>query len=390
MPDASMGGVQHAAISVTMRGVSPGSGGSAHTDSIDVTTTLPFTSLPQQPGQPKASFARGPGGLLQVRTVSDPKLAGNMITKVFVKLELTGNTLTAVPQGMILFRHMLPAWKIRPVTGAPHVTHLPALPSGMAYKSITPESDGLHVALGGISTTPLSSLPTQMQGQTVSYSSANGLLGITTHVPVVSIPLTLWVQPTLHGNTLTMVPRSVQLLGENRPPSDLLAKLVLSQVPSSQLSHKLPALPAGVNYLSASVDSAGMHVGVGGVTVQPFSSMSTGTPGAVLSAQNGLLVTTVKGAPANAKPMTIVMLAKPRIEGSAFVIQPERFIILQTVFTAADVMSQIAFPSTRRALPPLPAHMGYNSIDVLPGGLRIHVSGSNVTVSKSMFSGSTG
>jgi LmeA-like phospholipid-binding len=389
LPDASMGGVSHANIAVTMRGVSQ-SGSGAHADAIRVATRLPFASLPQQPGQPKASFARASDGSLQVTTVSDPKLAGNMITKVFLKLELAGTTLTAVPQKMTLFGKMLPAWKIRPVTGPPHVTHLPALPGGMAYRSFTPESDGLHVGLGGITTTPLSALPTSFSGMTVSYTSQNHLLGITASIPVIGIPLTIWVQPTLHAGTLTMVPRSVQVLGENRPPSDPLAKLVLSQIPSSQLSRKLPALPAGVNYQSIGVDSAGMHVGVGGVTVEPFSTMAPATPGTTLSGQNGLLVTTVKGAPANAKPMSIVMFARPKIADGAFVIQPQRFIILDTVFTAADVMSQIKFPSTSHPLPPLPAGMTYTGITVQPTGLLITITGTNVTVSKSMFGASPG
>ena len=40
---------------------------------------------------------------------------------------------------------------------------------------------------------------------------------------------------------------------------------------------------------------------------------------------------------------------------------------------------------TRRQLPTLPAHMAYTGISVLPGGLRVSVSGKNVTLSKSMF-----
>jgi hypothetical protein len=386
LPDASMGGVQHASVAVTLRGLSQG-GGTAHADSVQVAATLPFADLPAQPGQPRASLARAQDGSLAVRTVSNPKLAAGQITRVFLKLELSGNTLTAVPQGMVLFNHMVLASKAASVTGGPRVTRLPALPAGLAYRSVTPESDGLHVALGGVATTPLSALPASVGGQAVSYTASNGLLGISANVSllVTSIPLTIWVQPTLTAGTLTMVPRSVRLLGENRPPGDPLARLALSRVSQSQLSRTLPALPAGVAYRSVRVDSAGLHIAVGGVTVQPFSGLAGGVPGAVFSAQNGLLVTTVKGAPANARPMTILMLARPRIDGGAVVIQPVKFVILGTVFTATDVMSQVKIPGTRYPLPALPAHMAYTGIGVAAGGLLVTVSGTNVILTKGMF-----
>ncbi len=390
LPDAAMGCVRHAAIEVTLRGVSQ-SGAVAHADSIDASTRLAFASLPAQPGLPKASFARAADGSLAVTVVSNPKLAASLVTKVFVKLELHGNTLTAVPQGLMLFGHLLRTPDLASVTGGPHVTHLPALPAGLAYRSITPENDGLHVALGGVATTPLSALPASVGGGAVSYSASNGLLGISTSIPllVTNVPLTIWAQPTLSASTLTMVPRSVQLLGEDRSPSDVLAQSVLSQISQSQLTRKLPALPAGVNYQSVSVDSQGVHVAVGGVTVRPFSDMASGTPGATFSAQDGLLVTTVKGMPANAKPVTIVMLARPEITDGALVIHPEKFIVLGTVYSATDVMSQVKFPSIRYPLPALPAHMAYTGIGVLPGGLRVSASGKNVTLGKSMFGNSS-
>jgi hypothetical protein len=383
LPSATMGGVQHASITITLRGVSQ-NGETDHADSIDVAAELPFAGLPTQT---KASFARASDGLLAVTVPSNPKLAADQITKVFVKLELTGNTLTAVPQGMLLFGHMLPASKASSVAGGSHVTLLPVLPTGLAYQSVTPESDGLHIALSGTSTTALSALPTSVGGRTVSYTASNGLLGISVKISVLvtSIPLTIWTQPVLTAGTLTLVPRSVELFGTNQPASDLVAKLALSQVSQSQLTRKLPALPAGVNYQSVSVDGQGIHVDVGGVIVRPFSSLPQSTPGAVFSAQNGLLVTTVKGEPANARPSATIMIARPVISDGALVLQPQTFIILGTVFSASDVMSQIKIPGLRDALPALPAHMAYTGVDVLPAGLMLNVAGQNVTLTKNMF-----
>jgi LmeA-like phospholipid-binding len=383
LSSVTMDGVQHASITITLRGVSL-SGGTDHADSIDVAAELPFASLP---ALTKASFARASDGLLAVTAPSNPKLAADQVTKVFVKLELAGNTLTAYPQGMLLFGRMLPASTASSVAGGSRVTRLPALPAGLAYQSVTPESSGLHIALGGTSTTPLSALPASVGGRIVSYTASNGLLGISTKVSVLvtSIPLTIWAQPVLTGDTLTLIPRSVQLLGENRPSSDPLAELALSQVSQSQLTRKLPTLPAGVNYRSVSVDSQGIHVSVGGVIVRPFSSLPESIPGAVFSAQNGLLVATVKGEPANARPTTTVMLAQPAVSGGTLVLRPERFIILGTVFSASDVMSQIKIPGLRYSLPALPAHMAYTGVDVLSDGLLLEITGKNVTLTKNMF-----
>ena len=118
----------------------------------------------------------------------------------------------------------------------------------------------------------------------------------------------------------------------------------------------------------------------------PSGGQETGPGhGATFSAQHGLLVTTVKGMPANAKPISIEMLARPEITGGAFVIQPEKFIILGTVYSAGDVMRQVEFPSTRYPLPALPAHLTYTGISVLPDGLRVSVRGTDVTLGTSMF-----
>jgi hypothetical protein len=121
------------------------------------------------------------------------------------------------------------------------------------------------------------------------------------------------------------------------------------------------------------------------VIVQPLSSLPESTPGAVFSAQNGLLVTTVKGEPANARPTATIMLARPAVSAGTLVLQPQRFIILGTVFSASDVMSQIKIPGLHYSLPALPAHMAYTSVDVLRNGLRLKVTGENVTLTKNMF-----
>ena len=54
-----------------------------------------------------------------MQVVSNRKLAKGLMTKVFVKLELDGDTLTAVPRELMLFGHTLKSAKIASVTGPP-------------------------------------------------------------------------------------------------------------------------------------------------------------------------------------------------------------------------------------------------------------------------------
>jgi hypothetical protein len=262
---------------------------------------------------------------------------------------------------------------------------LPHLPDGVAYKSIAPRKDGVHVALGGVSTTPLSALPAQVGGRDVTYAASGGLLGINTSA--IGVPLTIFTAPVLSGGTLTLSPAKVHILGGDHGLNDPLAKLVLSQIDEKDLSRTLPALPAGVSYKSVSVDAGGIRLVIDGVTVRPFSAL-TQPPGdnpTVFGAENGLLTATQKGGSGDATP--IVLYGRPVIRGTTLDISPRQIEMFGIRFPAADVLREVAAQQTTFPLQSLPAHLTYDRVEVLPAALRIHLTGNDVTLARGSLTG---
>ena len=185
------------------------------------------------------------------------------------------------------------------------------------------------------------------------------------------------------------MPQSVEILGANRPPDDLLARIVLGQVKQTSLSRQLPALPPGVRYRSVSVDDAGVKVAVGGVTVRPLSELSSGDGRpTTFGAENGLLTATVKGGNPDGSPTPIVLYANPRITGGKLDIAPQQIEMVGFLFPADSVLAQVQSRDTSYPLQALPTNLEYRSVEVLPEGLRITMSGKNVVLQKGQLAGS--
>jgi hypothetical protein len=391
VPGMAIGGVKNATFTADLRGVSQPSPDAARAERLDASITIGFADLPVPPNLPRPTFGRSADGSLEVKVIPDPTQAKDVRATLFLTVALDGDKAIVKPRKLELFGHMLPAAKFTAMTGGDRSQKLPRLPAGLRYTSITPKKDGLHVALDGVVTTPLSALPTAVGGRTVSYVAENGLLGITTSIkvpPIIDVPLTIFTAPRLDDGTLTLEPRSVRVLGSDRGPDDSIAQLVLSQVSQQDLVRRLPALPAGVRYRSVNVDD-GIKVAVGGVTVSPFSSLpatSNGRP-VTYGARGGFLTATTKGAPSSGSSAPVVLIGKPRIAGNALDLAPRTIRMFDTVFPAADVMSRIRVPSTKYPLEKLPANLSYTGVSVLPGGLRITVSGKDVTLTKGLMGG---
>jgi hypothetical protein len=392
LPDATIGGVRHAAFTATLRDVSQPRPGTTHVGSMDASITIGFANMPSPPDGSQPAYGRSPDGSLTIDVVPSAEAARNVKATMFLKLDLRGNTLTPVPQRLLLFGHTVPAAQVAALTGGVRPETLPALPDGVSYRSITPQKDGLHVELGGVATTPLSELPTTVNGQTVSYAVENGLLGISSakDLPLFgSIPLTIFTEPRLDGGTLTLVPRSVKVLGGNHPADDPIAKIVLSQARKEDFTRPLPALPNGVRYLSASVDATGIKVGIGGVTVEPFSLLPATVDGRATTygAENGLLTATASGAPENGPPAPITLSARPTIVGNTLDLTPHEIRMFGLPFPAQDVLAEVKTSGTTYPLQPLPANLAYRGVEVLPQGLRINLSGRNVDFGRGMLAG---
>ncbi|MFD0523429.1 LmeA family phospholipid-binding protein [Paractinoplanes durhamensis] len=388
MPDLTVSGVEHATFTATLHDVSQPEPNVTKAGSMDAAITIGFASLPDPPkGQPVPKYSRAEDGSLAIEVTVPPDAAKNVRTKLYLKMAINGHTITSTPQRLTIFGRTLPAEQVGSMTGGVRKQQLPSLPAGLNYQSITPESDGLHVALAGVSTTPLNQLPTDFAGQTVSYSSRDGLLGISTSFgiePIINIPLTIYVEPKLTGSAITMQPRSVQIFGANRPPSDLLAKLVLSQIKSEDLTQDLPALPAGIRYRSVRVDEGGIKVVVSGVTVQPYSTLpkpkgATTTYGA----DKGLLTVTTVGSAGRTMPVKVY--ATPTIKANKLEITPQKIAMFDTLFPAADVFAELKPSNTAYDLQALPTNLHYKNVELVPTGIRLNLTGKDVTMGKDLL-----
>ena len=392
VPDATLNGVPHAAFAATLRDVSQPAADRTHVGSMDATITVRFAHLPSPAGTPAPTYQRTEDGRLAVKVQMPAGADDNVKATLFLKMQLRDETVASVPQRLKIFGRTLPAGQVGDLAGGTRTEKLPHLPDGVSYKSIAPQRDGVHVALSGVSTTALSALPTDVGGQTVSYSAQGGLLGISTSVgiePIIDVPLTIFTAPRLDGAKLTLVPQKVHILGADHSTTDLLGKLVLTQIKQEDLTRTLPALPSGVRYQSVAVDGGGIHVTVGGVTVEPFSELKQPDSAhrTTFGAEDGLLTATAKGGSDNATP--VVLLARPTIKGSTLNIAAEQIEMFGTRFPAASVLAEVKTQQTAYPLQSLPANLAYQGVQVLPDGLRISLSGKDVTLARGALAGGT-
>lgn len=389
-PDTTVGGVSHATVVATMRDVSQTAPDTVHVGGIEATITTPFANMPAPPDGSKPTFGRASNGLLTVQVTAPAKAVRNVRSTLFFKLNVTGETLNATPQQLQVFGKTISADQVASVTGGVRSQKLPALPDGVNYQSVTPRSDGLHLALGGVATTAFAKLPAKVDGQDVTYSARRGQLAISTakYLPLLgAVPLTIFTAPTVEGNTLKLVPRKVRVLGGDYSPHGLIGGTVLSLIKRASLSRTLPALPSGVRYRRASVDAGGLKVSLGGATVKPYSELpATDEEGRATryGARSGLMTVTIRG---NSRPAPIVLYAKPAITGSTLDLSPRQIRMFGVLFPARNVLAQVKAGATTYPLPPLPARLAYGAVDVQPDGLRLHLSGEDATLSKGILGG---
>ena len=386
VPDATLSGVPHASFVATMKSVSQPTKDSTHVGSLDATVTIGFEHLPAAPGATTTpTFRRAPDGGLTVAVVMPPEAAKNVHAKLFLRMAIVGETARSIPDKLEIFGQTISAAKVSDLTGGVRTEKLPHLPDGVAYKSIAPQKDGVHVALAGVATTALSELPTQVGGRSVTYSATGGLLGINTSA--IGVPLTIFTSPVLSGGALTLTPAKVHILGGDHGLNDPIAKLVLSQVDRKDLSRTLPALPAGVTYRSAAVDAGGIRVALAGVTVKPFSALAQppGDNPTVFGAEDGFLTASQKGGSGDATP--VLLYGRPQIHGATLDISPQQIEMFGIRFPARNVLREVAAQQTTFPLQALPANLRYDKVEVLPAALRIHLSGKDVTLARGSLTG---
>lgn len=389
VPDATLSGVQHASFTATLRDVSQPATDQTHVGTMTAAITIGFANMPAVEGTAPPTYRRADDGGLTVETVVPAEASENVKAKLFLKMRIAGDSAEAVPQQLEIFGQKVAASKASALTGGVRKQDLPELPDGVTYKSITPQRDGLHVALAGVATQALDTLPTQVGDQTVTYSAADGLLGISTAIkvePIIDVPLTIRAEPRLDGDSLTLVPRLVHILGKDRETGDVLSRIVLSQIDEKDLTRKLPALPPGVKYRAVEVDPDGVHVTVSGTTIQPFSVLKQPEGGqpTTFGAEAGFLTASTKGSQQDTK---IQLYAEPKITGNVLDIAPQQIEMFGTRFPADRVLSQVKSSPTSYPLQELPTGLTYRSVEVTPTGLLIKLEGRDVTLAKGALGG---
>jgi hypothetical protein len=381
VPDVTLSGVPHASFAATMRDVRTPSGGVTHVGTFDGTIKVAYAHLPAPTG---TTFARAADGTLTARTVVPAAASKNVKAKLFLSMKINGETAESTPSRLQIFGRTLPAGQVADLAGGVRKQQLPHLPDGVTYRSIEPRADGVHVSLAGVSTTALATLPTSVGGHDVTYSASSGLLNIGTSIAKIPVA-TIRTRPVLSAGSLTLQPTAVHALGFDHSPGDPIAKLVLGQIDQKDLTRPLPALPHGVTYRAATVDPAGIHVTLGGTTVQPFSSLPQDADHpAVFGAANGLLTATATGSGA-ATP--IVLHSRPAIRGRTLDLAPSEIEMFGTRFPAAEVLSQVTGQQTAFPLQALAPGLTYAGVTVQPDGLLIHVIGHDASLPRGTLAG---
>ena len=127
-------------------------------------------------------------------------------------------------------------------------------------------------------------------------------------------------------------------------------------------------------------------VPIGGVTTRPFSVLKQ-PPGAptVFAAERGLLTATTTNRPEKDTP--VVLYGRPVIKGNTLDISPDRIDLFGVRFPAANVLAELGAQETTQELQKLPPGLTYRGVEVLPDGLRIGLTGRNVTLQRGALTG---
>jgi len=125
------------------------------------------------------------------------------------------------------------------------------------------------------------------------------------------------------------------------------------------------------------------------VTVEPFSVLPATVDGRATTygAADGLLTATATGAPGNAPPVPITLSTRPTIAGNTLDLTPHEIRMFGLPFPAKDVLAEVRTSVSRYPLQPLPAHLAYTGVEVLPQALRISLSGRDIDFGRGMLAG---
>lgn len=255
-------GLHYTSVSVGRDGVHVGLSG---------VVVTPLSSLPPVAGGKKVTYSvrNGQLGISSVAINLWPILRESVT--IWVTPQLQGNQLVMVPQSVTALGKDRPtsdwiaSFVLKQVDPASLVTQLPALPSGVSYRSASVDAEGVKVVVGGVTVNPFSKMPPSGNGLPTRYGAQDGYLTVTT----TGMPdtgkqssIVLYSIPKITGTTMDVSPQQIEILGSLFPAAD-----VLSQIGAQNTSYQLDPLPAGMGYTGVQVLPQGIRVLVSGQNV---------------------------------------------------------------------------------------------------------------------------
>jgi hypothetical protein len=255
---------------------------------LDGVVVRPLSTLPTEADGKQVSYSVRDGELGITSTAIDLAPIYKAEVTIWTVPRLQGNALTMVPQSVEVLgadrstTSMLGSLVLSQVDPASLTTQLPVLPSGVRYKSVSVDSGGVKVAVGGETVQPLSTLPPPEHGLPYRYGAADGYLTVTT----TGMPandhsmITSYAFPRIVGtNTLDSTPQRILIFDHPFP-----ARNVFAVIGDQHTTYSLEQLPDGLRYSGVQVPPEGFRLLVSGENV----ALTQGLPGQTCPAPDSL------------------------------------------------------------------------------------------------------
>lgn len=239
---------------------------------LDGSVTTPLSTLPTSVAGRTVSYVAEDGMLGISTAVQLPVFAMPSVPlTIFVAPRLDGTNLTMEPRSVRIFGNDLgpddpiSQLVLSQITQSDLARRLPALPKGVAYRSVSIVPAGIKMVVGGESVRPFSELPLTGVGTRAVFGAQDGFLTLTSTGAFVSgpaLPVVLLARPKIVGSSLDLSPRWIEILDTLFPAADVLRELKIQGT-----VHHLPILPAGLSYSGVDVLPGGLGLRVHGENV---------------------------------------------------------------------------------------------------------------------------
>jgi DUF2993 family protein len=248
---------------VTYRSIEPRKDG-LHVLLAGVSTTA-LSTLPPEVGGNQVTYAAS-DGRLGISTSVGIKPIINIPLTIFTDPRLSADrgTLTLQPQSVRILgknrslKDPLAKLVLTQIKQEDLTRELPALPSGVTYRSVSVDDAGIKLVISGTTVRPFSAL-TQPKDRPTVFSAEDGLLTATAQGATEDTPIVLHARPRITGTTLDIAPEQIEMFGTRFP-----AQNVLAEVKAQETSYPLQTLPPNLAYQNVAVLPDGLLIRLAG------------------------------------------------------------------------------------------------------------------------------